>query len=113
MQWLVHVEGERAYLVPANGWVTSIKQTGSAPPPTQPWLGPAPIDDNLGAWLQERLGRIARVQNLLQMAGSSGVADPQGSSINIEAELVRYDLGSPRRAEAVKWANGRTVLAEI
>ena len=108
-QWLVHVESQRAYLVPANGWVSPIKQLKPAPPPTQSWLGPADIDESLGGWLQERLARIARVQNLLGLAGSNGTILPQDGTVKMEAELVRYDPAGPNHPEAIRWIDGRTV----
>jgi hypothetical protein len=108
-QWLVHIEDEKAYLVPSNGWLAASSQSTSAPPPTQPWLGPVLIDDNLDDWLQDRLGRIARVQNLLQMAGPDGGITAEDNAINVVAEMVRYDPAKPNQPEPVQWNEGRSV----
>lgn len=108
-QWLVHVERDRAFLVPANGQVLAANHKDDAPAPIQPWLGPVPIDDTLGTWLQDRLARIARVQNLLQMAGSGVMTAPNGDTIKIDAEMVRFDPANPASSEGVKWSQGQTV----
>jgi hypothetical protein len=63
-QWLVRCTEEgKLILVPAQGW------------PEQPdgtrGFGPVPDDAEAEAWLQERLSRIARAENLLKIAGMS------------------------------------------
>jgi hypothetical protein len=67
------------------------------------------IDDNLDDWLQDRLGRIARVQNLLQMAGPDGGITAEDNAINVVAEMVRYDPAKPNQPEPVQWNEGRSV----
>ncbi|MDH3584077.1 MAG: caspase family protein, partial [Phycisphaerae bacterium] len=61
-QWLVRpVNGKMITLVPAHGWAES--------PEAGKGFGPVPIDGTTEAWLQDRLGRIARAQNLLRLCG--------------------------------------------
>jgi hypothetical protein len=78
--------------------------------PAASWFGPAPVDENLIGWLDERLRRIARAQNLLKMAstGSAAVLGA-GDGANVELELVRWAVpkdGSGAQREVVPWQNG-------
>ena len=72
--WLLRVEDGKLYLVPASGL---------APPPTGTSLpslfGPYADDEKLTTTLADRLGRIARVQNLKKLAAARRRSGPRPS----------------------------------
>ena len=61
--WLLRVQDGKVYLVPASGLAAP-----AAGQPLPPLFGPYADDEKLSATLDDRLGRIARVQNLKKLA---------------------------------------------
>ena len=61
--WLLRVQDGKVYLVPASGLAAP-----AAGQPLPPLFGPYADDEKLSATLEDRLGRIARVQNLKKLA---------------------------------------------
>jgi hypothetical protein len=83
--WLVRLDSGKVYLVPALGW--PVAEAGNGLPPL---FGPYAPGDKLWPELGERLGRIARVQNLKKLA-----SDPS-------AELSRGGQANERSAVQIK-----------
>jgi Caspase domain len=84
--WLVCKVDRRPddlFLMPRSGILRS-KQTDDGPP-TQ--FGPIPRD-GLNRWLAERLARIARVQTLLRIVGSSDSL-PDGGDSSLDVQLLK------------------------
>ena len=61
--WLLRVQDGKVYLVPASGLAAP-----AAGQPLPPLFGPYAEDEKLSTTLEDRLGRIARVQNLKKLA---------------------------------------------
>lgn len=60
--WLIRpIEGSKIVLVPSEGWPES--------PGNSKGFGPIPDDERAAVWLNDRLTRIARAQNLLKVGG--------------------------------------------
>jgi hypothetical protein len=110
--WVVRVDSEKAYLVPASGWaMRADAQRGDAAPAAA--LSPSPefgpVDANavaLRPWLEERLNRIARVQNLLALAAPDGIAALDAeSSVEIHLELVKFRDRADTQGEVIPWTS--------
>jgi hypothetical protein len=102
--WLVRVAAPGAnqvYFVPASGWLV---ERGTERLPAV--FGPLEADPRA---LKERLGRIARVQNLLKLAGDSGGEALLGDSdLGVKVALLRFDNEADRVGKAVTW-QGRKI----
>ncbi len=89
--WLVRLDQENVYLVPAEGWAKSdvTEQTDERiSGPGQPLFGPLPVDDDLTAQLSVRLRGIARARNLLAIANKQ--SERTESNLDVQLELVRF-----------------------
>lgn len=88
--WTVRVQPDRVgaprtYLVPALGWTKASEAVDKSP-----LFGPAP-DDTLGAWLRDRLQRIARARNLVKLCGDSQNELSRGAADSLlKVELIRF-----------------------
>ncbi|MCE9551818.1 MAG: caspase family protein [Planctomycetes bacterium] len=89
-QWLIRSTKEgKLILVPAQGW--------PAAPDGSQGFGPIPGDDKAAPWIEDRLMRIAKAENLLKIAGmsqaqkSTGIfsALMGGSKSSLKIELRR------------------------
>jgi hypothetical protein len=116
--WLVRLEGGKAFLVPASGWAASMPGLREAAseakqPPSPTYFGPtSSAPDVLVPWLEERLNRIARVQNLLALAAPEGTALDPDASVQIKLELVRYRDRSDMEGKPIAWqSTGRRLQA--
>lgn len=95
--WLVQVQADGVHLLPAAGWVQS------SPASAAVRFGPVPVDGQLGRWLSDHLGRIARARNLLALAaaGSGGQAGPLAQEVDVTlhrfADEVPTTVGQPLR----------------
>jgi hypothetical protein len=90
-EWLIHCAAKEVTLVPAG------PHTRDAAATTPRAVGPAAIDDELPAWLDDRLTRIARARNLLGLAAT--LQDEGGDTLRLAVELVRFPPELPARAE--------------
>lgn len=114
-QWLVRpIEGNRIVLVPAEGWPRAPGTEAAAA------FGPAPVDGELDAWLDERLGRIARATNLLRISGES-TGERQRSLFSallgkdrtdLRAELLELASLEDRQGKPLEWSRGGLRLEE-
>lgn len=84
--WLVRIHQGAIFLVPAAGLPTT-GQTLELPP----LYGPAPPGPELEKWLIDRLTRIARARNLVQLAGQAAEDAVAGESpaLEIDQRLLR------------------------
>ncbi len=98
--WIVHEQDAECYLEPATGF--DPRDAGSAR------FGPAPAADQLEAWLDEHLRRIARAQNLLRWVRPSG-ANEKARSIDVEVQLTCTPAGD-QEARPLVWQQQGTTL---
>lgn len=110
-QWLIRVQGNQAYLLPSNGWIDSGLPTSKTTryPAVRQLFGPAPVDEGLAEWLQDRLQRVARVQNLLTLAGADKMIESPPGGVDVVVEMLRYAPVNPTKFDVVRWQNGRAV----
>jgi hypothetical protein len=81
--WLVRLQGDKVVLVPGSGWSVGRAPLGDTA------FGPAPIDANLKAWLNDALNRIARAESLKRLAAGGEPGGPD--------QPIRLDLKVKRR----------------
>lgn len=103
--WLVRVQGDQAILVPGSGMM---RGEGTAPA----FYGPAAIDDQVGGWLQNRLGRIVRARNLVALAAATQSAQLGGDGPDVGLEILRYPDPNEREKFEVVKAQGRGLVFE-
>ena len=105
--WLVRAwgdEGKEVVVVPGAGWSVG------RDPIAIPAFGPAPIDDKLGDWLKETLGRIGRAESLKKMAASAELAGGE-SGVKIKVEpLRRKDKTDVRGSIPLNWPSPSLAL---
>jgi hypothetical protein len=94
--WLLRLHRGRVMLVPGKGWSQAYDDTRSTT------FGPAPSGEQLGAWLDERLRRIARAENLRKLAASSGVNLSTGGDGHIKVKVEMY-LCKDREDQVGTW----------
>ena len=82
--WLVRWDSGRVCLAPTGGLLAA--PSGKA---MSPLFGPAPAGSELTSWLKERLQRIARAENLRQLASSSDETVRGGFSVPVEFRRLR------------------------
>jgi hypothetical protein len=88
--WLLRydsLDSGKLYLVPAAGYRVGRAGDMADLPPL---FGPVPEGEKMGPWLTDKLGRIARVENLLKITGASrGAVDATGLGVKVQVELLR------------------------
>jgi hypothetical protein len=91
--WLVRLRGKEVVLV--RGAAASTGNNTA--------VGPAPLDDQLGTWLQENAAGIARAESLVRLAaGNAAVGDRQ---VRIDAKVYRCKNAADTNGTiAVDWA---------
>lgn len=99
--WLVRgwdAEGKKIVLIPAAGW------SAGRDAATAPAFGPATVDDQLGDWLKEALGRIARAECLKRMAADTSAKSDGTGGVQVKIEpMRRKDQADTRGSIAMTW----------
>jgi len=109
-EWLVRVQSAEAgtahvILAPAAGWT----QKGGAQQPQE--FGPAPVDRDVGAWLEERLASVARATNLLRLAEASQAEHADGDSeLKLDIQLLHFNDENDPVGRAVSWGSDGIAL---
>ena len=112
--WLIRPNGEeKLVLVPSEGWT-------EAPESDAPQFGPVRWDEEVAVWLKDRLGRIARARNLLQISGTAQAQTSRGwlsglfpkKPINIKLQLFRLEDSKDTKGRPVAWKKGGISLEE-
>lgn len=94
--WILRVVDERALLVPAAGWAVTEQQTVK-----DPLFGPITIDDQVMTRMRGNLIKIARVKNLLHVAGELE-KEWESSEVKVEVQLLRYRDRADREGQVVE-----------
>lgn len=114
--WLVRSMGDKVFLLPAQGVAVRGRPNAKAAALLVPdahtvsenlVFGPYPADQ-AAKELQDRLGRIARVEMLKHLAISpAGEIVRGGSKIDLGIELIRFKDKADQKGQAVAWrSNG-------
>lgn len=104
--WLLGPRDGQVYLIPAHGSSAAPGHIGST------LVGPMP-GTNQVKWLGDRLRRIARAQNLLQITSQTEEDNWQGwggSDLNVEFNVQRRADGEDGEAAEVTWERGGRTL---
>ena len=108
--WFVRrTETHELYLVPSQGW---------SKVPNESYFGPAPKEDQ-ASWFRDRLGRIARVKNLLKLCDASEkqsggiVAALLGSKKACDIKIGLFGISQQTDAlEAIDWPKRNWKLSD-
>lgn len=102
--WLVRWQDGEAWLLPAAG-VVQTQLAGKAG-----LFGPAPRDNSLQKWLEDRLTRVARVRNLLALATGSG-GELSSPDIKVKLELLKFpDRSREAKPTVIQWGSQGLVV---
>jgi hypothetical protein len=83
-EWVVRVDGSRVFLA-----TPEVVRSADKRLPAGPRYGPAPIDGQLGAWLQPRLDRIARAENLKRLAAAGADTPADEGAVKLDVKIGR------------------------
>jgi hypothetical protein len=103
--WLLRVDSDKLYLVPASG--LPAPADGNALPPL---FGPYPDDEKLTTTLAGHLGRIARVQNLKKLAtdpaadlARSHADETTDSGVKVDLKIRLLKDKTDKQGEHIAW----------
>jgi hypothetical protein len=115
-RWLLRLDSLRSgqlYLVPAAGWrpPTAGKADARDVSGLPPLFGPVPKGDRGLPWLLERLGRIARVQNLLALTGApDDDLARSDTAVKVEVQVVRLRNRADKEGQLLRWGGDGITL---
>lgn len=110
--WIVEVGPQHTWLVPGSGLLKSMaaaRNRSTEKPATDTVFGPVATGAEMGPWVEERLRRIARAQNLLALAAAPAETSIE-SDVNVTLELRRVGNKNGKPTTPVPWnETGRTL----
>ncbi|MDX1946407.1 MAG: caspase family protein [Pirellulaceae bacterium] len=105
--WLVRVDGDKGYLIPASGWTGTASERGVGVPDKQ--FGPIPTGEQLGPRLSQVFAAIARAQNLLALSEPVD-GERLSGSLRVELQLSKHRDEDDEKGERVDLSRGKLAL---
>jgi len=101
--WVLHAQRDQWYLEPGSG-------IDAADPHATARFGPAPADDQLAPWLEDRLWRIARARHLLSLARDTRPAGKTLPDLKIAVDLLLLSDKQDKQGQPLTWGPGGMTL---
>jgi hypothetical protein len=110
--WIVRVEDEQSWLVPAAGWSVPSPRgpvERGLPAPPAGAFGPFPVGDSLEKQLGETFSTIARAQNLLALSEPTD-GGRLSDSLRVDLAVTRHQGTDDERGQPLDLSQGKVTL---